>query len=239
MPLRSFCNTMPFLMDRRSLIAPLCLLIPLSLLQAQEAKPDPTHYLGRLIAHTMHYTAADWLTRHEREQEEAGEVMRKELNLKPGMTVCDMGCGNGYHTIPMAKAVAPEGKVFGVDIQPEMLELLKTRAKEAGVTNITAISNTNTEAKLPAASCDLILLVDVYHELSKPAEMLASMKQALKPKGQIVLVEFRGEDDSVPIKVEHKMSKEQILKEMTAGGMKLARSYDQLPWQHLMFFEAE
>lgn len=207
--------------------------------QAQETKPDSTHYLGRLIARTMHYTAADWLTRHNREQEEAGEVMRKELNLKPGMTVCDLGCGNGYHAIPMAKAVAPDGKVFGVDIQPEMLTLLQERAQEAGVSNIVAISNTDTDPKLPEASCDLILMVDVYHELSRPAEMLAGMKKALKPKGQIVLVEFRGEDDSVPIKVEHKMSKEQILKEMKAGGMKLARSYDQLPWQHLMFFEAE
>lgn len=205
---------------------------------AQTAAPDTTHYLGRRIAQTMHFTGADWLTRHDREQEEAGEVMREELKLKPGVNVCDLGCGNGYHTIPIAKAVGPEGKVFGVDIQPEMLDLLKVRALSAEAKNIVYVPGSQTETKLPEASCDLILMVDVYHELAHPEAMLQSMKKALKPGGQIVLVEFRAEDSEVPIKPEHKMSKAQIMKEMTANGYHLTRSYDKLPWQHMMWFAA-
>lgn len=212
------------------------LLLSSALLLAQEAAPKT--YLGRRIAQTMHFTGADWLTRHEREREEAGEIMRRELRLKPGMNVCDMGCGNGYHTIPMAKAVAPGGKVYGVDIQPEMLDLLRVRAMQAEAGNIVYVPGAQTDAKLPDASCDLILMVDVYHELADPEPMLQSMKKALKPGGQIVLVEFRSEDDSVPIKPEHKMSKAQIVKEMTANGYHLTRSFDKLPWQHMMFFAA-
>ena len=217
----------------------ICVLLCLTTALAQEPKPEPRLYLGRRIAQTMHWMGAEWLTRHEREQEEASELMRKELQLKPGMTVCDMGSGNGYHTIPMAKAVAPGGKTFAVDIQKEMIEFLEMRAKAENISNITPVLNTEDDPKLPAASCDLILLVDVYHEFSKPKEMLAGMKKALKPKGQIVLVEFRAEDETVPIKPEHKMSKDQIMKELTAGGFKLARSFDKLPWQHMMFFEAD
>lgn len=207
-------------------------------LPAQDAKPEAPHYLGRRIAQTMHYAGAAWLTRHEREQEEASIKMREELHLKPGMNVCDMGSGNGYHTIPMAKAVAPDGKAYAVDIQQPMLEMLEAAARQAEVTNIVSVLGAEDSPKLPEASCDLILLVDVYHEFSKPAPMLAGMKKALKPHGQIVLVEFRSEDAEVPIKPEHKMSKAQILKEMTANGFTLSRSFDKLPWQHMMWFEA-
>jgi ubiquinone/menaquinone biosynthesis C-methylase UbiE len=213
----------------------IALLLPA--LQAQDASPAPT-YLGRKIAQTMHYAGASWLTRHEREQEEASQTMRAELHLKPGMNVCDMGSGNGYHTIPMAKAVAPKGKAYAVDIQQPMLEMLEAAAREAKVANIVPILGTEDSPKLPDASCDLILLVDVYHEFSKPEPMLAGMKKALKPHGQIVLVEFRAEDDEVPIKPEHKMSKAQVMKEMTANGFTLSRSFDKLPWQHMMWFEA-
>lgn len=224
-------------MMRRSLF--LCLLASVALpLTGQNARPEPKFYLGRRIAQTMHFTAADWLTRHNREQEEAGVVMRDELKLKPGLNVCDLGCGNGYHTIPIAKAVGPDGKVFGVDIQPEMLDMLKVRALAAEAKNIVYVPGSQTETKLPDASCDLILMVDVYHELSEPGPMLQSMKKALKPGGQIVLVEFRAEDESVPIRPEHKMSKDQIMKEMTANGYHLSRSFDKLPWQHMMWFAA-
>lgn len=213
------------------------LLFLLHPLQAQEDKPEPT-YLGRKIAQTMHYAGASWLTRHEREQEEASLRMREELHLKPGMNVCDMGSGNGYHTIPMAKAVAPDGKAYAVDIQQPMLDMLEAAARQEVVKNIVSILGAEDSPRLPEASCDLILLVDVYHEFSKPAAMLAGMKKALKPHGQIVLVEFRAEDDEVPIKPEHKMSKAQVMKEMTANGFVLSRSYDKLPWQHMMWFEA-
>lgn len=198
----------------------------------------PKYYLGREIAQTMHWSGAAWLIRHKRDKEESALEMREQLKLKPGMSACDMGSGNGYHTIPMAKAVGPEGKVYASEIQPEMLTLLEERAKKEGISNIIPVLGAQNDPKLPENTCDLILLVDVYHEFSDPVPMLAGMKKALKPGGKVVLVEFRAEDDDVPIKPEHKMSKEQILKEMNANGFKLAHSYDELPWQHMMFFEA-
>ncbi len=204
--------------------------------QAPGQADAPKFYMGRQVAAPMHWMGGAWLLRHKRDREESAIRMREELQLKPGMAVCDMGCGNGYHTLPMAQSVAPDGLVYAVDIQPEMLEMLNKRAADAGVTNIQAILGGESDTKLPEASCDLILLVDVYHEFSDPAAMLASMKKALKPGGQIVLVEFRAEDDAVPIKPEHKMSKEQIQKEMTANGWELARSFDELPWQHMLWY---
>lgn len=202
----------------------------------QTAAEAPKFYMGRQVAAPMHWMGGAWLLRNKRDREESAIRMREELQLKPGMTVCDMGCGNGYHTLPMAKSVAPDGVVHAVDIQPEMLEMLDTRAKAENITNIKTILGAETDANLPDASCDLILLVDVYHEFSDPEAMLRSMKKALKPGGQIVLVEFRAEDDAVPIKPEHKMSKEQINKELSANGWEAARSFDELPWQHMMWF---
>lgn len=203
---------------------------------AQDAPTPLTEYMGREIAQTMHWKGAEWLIRRVREREEATTLMRKELGVKPGMTVCDMGCGNGYHTIPLAHAVGESGKVFGVDAQPEMIEMLKTNMQAKGVTNIEPIVSLFHDPKLKPNTCDLILLVDVYHEFSHPVEMLAGMRAALKPEGLIALVEYRAEDDSVPIKPEHKMSKVQIIKEMNANGLTLKREFDGLPWQHLMLF---
>lgn len=205
-------------------------------LPAQETPPPLTEYLGREIAQTMHWQGADWLMRRVREDEEAPTRMRKELNVKPGMTVCDMGCGNGFHTLPLAEMVREKGKVLAVDVQPEMIEMLKKRIAAKGITNIVPINGLYHDPKLPPDSCDLILLVDVYHEFSHPVQMLAAMRAALKADGLLVLVEFRAEDESVPIKPAHKMSKAQIHKEMNANGFTLKREYDELPWQHLMFF---
>jgi ubiquinone/menaquinone biosynthesis C-methylase UbiE len=204
----------------------------------EPAPPALTEYMGREIAQTMHWSAAGWLVRHKRDREEASVRMREELQLKPGMNVCDMGAGNGYHAIPMAEKVAPDGKVYAVDVQPEMIEMLKGRLVGQKITNIVPIVGLYHDPNLPEKSCDLILLVDVYHEFSHPVHMLVAMRKALKPGGAVVLVEFRAEDDSVPIKPEHKMSKTQINKEMTANGYKLAREFDGLPWQHMMWFEA-
>jgi ubiquinone/menaquinone biosynthesis C-methylase UbiE len=212
----------------------LLLLLP-SWLSAQTA-PAPAEYQGRTIAKTMHWEGASWLIRHKRDQEEATLLMREELKLKPGMTVCDMGSGNGYHTLPMAEAIGSLGKVYAVEVQPEMIEMLHERAKEKGITNIVSIIGEMDDPKLPEASCDMILLVDVYHEFSHPEAMLAGMKKALKPDGVIVMVEFRAEDDSVPIKPEHKMTKAQINKEYLSNGFKLVREFNELPWQHMMFF---
>jgi ubiquinone/menaquinone biosynthesis C-methylase UbiE len=208
------------------------------LLAAQQPAPPPalTEYQGRTIAQTMHWQGAAWLIRHKRDREEATLLMREQLKLKPGMAVCDMGSGNGYHTLPMAEAVGKEGKVYAVEVQPEMIEMQHQRAKEKGISNIVSIIGEFHDPKLPAASCDMIVLVDVYHEFSHPEQMLAGMKKALKPDGVIVMVEFRAEDDSVPIKPEHKMTKAQISKELTSNGFKLVREFDGLPWQHMMFF---
>jgi len=205
-------------------------------LLAAESPPALEAYQGRVIAQTMHWQGAAWLIRHKRDNEEATLKMREELKLKPGMAVCDMGSGNGYHTLPMAAAVGKEGKVFAVEVQPEMIEMLHKRAAEKGITNIVSIIGESHDPKLPAGSCDMILLVDVYHEFSHPEQMLAGMKKALKPDGVIVMVEFRAEDDSVPIKPEHKMTKAQINKELISNGFKLVREFEDLPWQHMMFF---
>jgi ubiquinone/menaquinone biosynthesis C-methylase UbiE len=199
--------------------------------------PGPRSYMGREIAVTMHYLGADWLTRESRQREEDCEMLLAALNIKPGQTVCDMGCGNGFYTLQLARLVGERGRVLAVDIQPEMLHLLDARAKETGITNIEPIHGTQVDPKLPAGSVDLILLVDVYHEFSHPAQMLAAMRKALSPSGRIALAEFRREDPAVPIKLLHKMSKKQIMKEFPANGFKLVEEIDKLPWQHLMFFE--
>ena len=202
-----------------------------------EPLPVPrTAYKGRRIAQTMHYTGAEWLIRNTREREERCSLMLTHFGAKPGMTVCDMGCGNGFYAIKIAQMVGPGGKVLGVDIQPEMLELLKQRATEVGVTNVQPILGTMIDPRLPAGEVDLILCVDVYHEFSYPERMLAAMRRALKPDGLLVLVEYRTEDPKVPIKPLHKMSKAQIMKELPPNGFKLAKQFDRLPWQHMMFF---
>jgi ubiquinone/menaquinone biosynthesis C-methylase UbiE len=199
-------------------------------------QPTSGEYQGRRIAQTMHYTGAEWLTRDNREQEERCSLMLTNLGVKRGMNICDMGCGNGFYTLQLAKMTGSEGRVYAVDIQAEMLKMLRTRAAEEGLRNITPILSTASDPKLPKGKIDLVLLVDVYHEFSHPEQMLAAMREALSPEGVCALVEFRAEDPNVPIKPEHKMTKEQILKEWPPNGFKLVKEFDGLPWQHLMFF---
>lgn len=206
---------------------------------AQDA-PTPVHYHGRRIARTMSYHGADWLIRKDREREERTSELLKVLDVKPGQIACDLGCGNGYHALPLAKMVGEKGKVLCVDIQPEMLALLKRRAKKADVLDrIQPILATATDPRLPLNSVDLVLMVDVYHEISHPAQVLAHVRKALKPGGRVAFVEFRKEDLDVPIKHEHKMSKKQVVREAAANGLKLVRSHDDLPWQHVLFFERD
>jgi ubiquinone/menaquinone biosynthesis C-methylase UbiE len=224
-------------MPRASLAALLLLLV--APLVAEEVPRPLTHYKGREIAQAMSHLGADWLTRNSRQAEEDCEQLLKALNIQPGQVVCDMGCGNGFYTLPIAKLVGPKGRVLAVDIQQEMLHLLALRSKDAGVRNIKPILSTVVNPKLPDGEVDLILLVDVYHEFSHPEEMLRAMRKSLKPHGRLALVEFRLEDDNVPIKLLHKMSKEQILKEIPPNGFKLVEQYDGLPWQHVMFFERD
>jgi len=205
----------------------------------ESTSPARTHYLGREIAQTMHYAGAGWLTREQREREEDCETMLAQLGVKPGMTVCDMGCGNGFYTLRLAERVGDEGHVLAVDIQPEMLRSMQARATEQRQTNIRAILGNVVDPQLPRSSVDLILCVDVYHEFSHPEQMLAAMRRALKPEGRLVLVEFRAEDPEVPIRPLHKMSKQQILKELVPNGFRLDRQFDELPWQHMMFFRRQ
>ncbi|MDB6133565.1 MAG: Methyltransferase type 11 [Verrucomicrobiales bacterium] len=214
----------------------LCLLLSLPCLHAAEPEPPPlTEYKGRVIAQTMHWTGAEWLLRQNREQEENAARMISELNIKPGWTICDLGCGNGYHSLTMSGMVGEKGKILAVDIQQPMLDMLGARAKGRGIDNIRTILGASHDPRLPEASCDLILLVDVYHELSHPEQQLQAMHKALKPDGMVALVEFRAEDSTVPIKPEHKMSKEQIRREWLPAGFEIVREFDGLPWQHLIF----
>lgn len=199
--------------------------------------PPVKEYKGREIAQTMHYLGAPWLTRESRDREEDCKTLLAALKLKPGDTVCDLGCGNGFYSIKLAKIVGDRGRVFAVDIQREMLEFLKDRAAAEKITNIVPVLGTVVDPKIPDASMDLALLVDVYHEFDHPEQMLAAIRKALKPRGRIALAEFRAEDPRVPIKPLHKMSKAQIMKEFPPNGFKLVEQFDKLPWQHLMFFE--
>jgi ubiquinone/menaquinone biosynthesis C-methylase UbiE len=205
----------------------------------EEIPPALTHYMGREIAQTMHYIHAPWLTRESRDREEDSKTMLATLKIKEGQVVCDLGAGNGFYTLPMAQAVGEKGKVYAVEIQPEMLRFLKKRAAAAKVENIEYVLGTLIDPKLPDSSQDVILLVDVYHEFSHPEHMLKAIRKALKPDGKLVLVEFRTEDEKVPIRPEHKMSKKQVNRELTANGFKLVEEFDKLPWQHMMFFQRD
>ena len=201
----------------------------------KEAPPELTEYMGRTIAKTMHWTGAEWLLRATREQEENAALMLEQLRIKPGWTICDLGSGNGYHALKMAVTTGEKGTILAVDIQKEMLDMLTARAEGRGIHNIKPVLGEPWDPKLPDASCDLILLVDVYHEFGHPEHMLKAMHAALKPDGVVALVEFRTEDPKVPIKPEHKMSRAQIYKEWQPAGFAIEREFHGLPWQHLVF----
>ena len=203
-----------------------------------QGPPALLEYKGREIARTMHWQGAPWLMRKLREEEEKTSEMINELKLKPGISVADIGSGNGYHTLMMAKIIGEKGQAYAVDIQPEMLIMLEERAKKAGMENIKLIENRFWDADLPEKSVDFVLMADVYHEFSHPQQMLSSIKKSLKENGVVCLLEFKSEDPKVPIKPEHKMSKAQVIKEMSSNGFVLSRSYDKLPWQHLLFFKS-
>ncbi|MBA4065485.1 MAG: methyltransferase type 11 [Isosphaera sp.] len=194
-------------------------------------------YLGREIAHVMGFQAAGWLERPERVKEEEPAKLVEALGLKPGMVVADVGAGSGYHAFLMAPLVGDKGKVIASDIQQEMLDLVAARAKKQRVTNVETVKGTATDPKLPAGGVDLILMVDVYHEFEFPFEMAEKMVAALKPGGRLVFVEFRLEDPKVPIKLVHKMSERQVLKEMGVfPELEHAKTVGTLPWQHVVIF---
>jgi ubiquinone/menaquinone biosynthesis C-methylase UbiE len=195
-------------------------------------------YLGREIAQVMSYEGAGWLERPEREREEKVSKLMPALDIKADDVVADLGAGSGFHTMKMAKLVGPKGKVYAVDIQKEMLAIIEKRTQKEKVENVVLVHNTEKDPKLPAGKIDMILMVDVYHELSHPYEVTLELVKALKPGGRLIFVEFRLEDKKVPILDVHRMSIEQVLKEMAAHKeLKHAKTLDHLPWQHVIIFE--
>jgi ubiquinone/menaquinone biosynthesis C-methylase UbiE len=234
----------------------LCLIAMLpALLRAQDAQtslpknpryetrkdhdPDGTgkFYMGREIAQVMSHFGANWLERPEREKEEHTSRLLPPLKIKPGDAVVDMGAGSGYYTFRLADLVGPKGKVYAVDIQPEMLAIIRSRMNNKGIKNIQLVRGAETDPKLPASAIDLILLVDVYHEFSHPYEMTEAMVKSLKPGGRLVFVEFRLEDENVPIKLVHRMSEKQVRKEMEPHALRHVETQKHLPWQHVIIFE--
>ncbi len=194
-------------------------------------------YMGREIAQVMGHQAADWLDRPEREAEEAPSLLLKLLRIKPGMTLVDLGAGSGYLTFPMAELTGVKGKVYAVDIQQEMLDIINKRKAERNLPNVVTVLGTITDPKLPANSVDLILMVDVYHEFDHPFEMTQAMVKSLKPGGRIAFVEYRGEDPNVPIKLLHKMTEAQVKREMSSFPIKWVETNRSLPRQHIIFFQ--
>ena len=191
---------------------------------------------GRVYARPMGVQGAAWLDRRERELEEDPDLAIRLLRIARGSTVADIGAGSGYMTVRLARAVGATGKVYGNDLQPGMLQLLEKTIAREKLTNVIPVLGTIDDPKLPAATIDLAIMVDVYHEFSEPQRMLQRLKEALKPGGRLVLLEYRAEDPDVPILPDHKMTKAQVKLEVEHEGYKLQRVYDDLPRQHLIVF---
>ncbi len=191
-------------------------------------------YMGREIAPIMGYQGAAWLERAERESEERTDILLRALNLKKGMIVADIGAGTGYLSRRMADGVGAQGTIYAVDVQPEMIGKLKSLSKK--YTNIKPVLSEPSDIKLAANSLDMAIMVDVYHELEFPYEAAQSVWAALKPNGKLVLVEYRAEDDKVPIKKSHKMTQAQVIKELTVLPFRWHNTVTSLPWQHVIIF---
>ena len=230
--------------------APVFLLVLAFALSAPAAEPAPGRYAavsaspdgigkvyaGREIARVMSFHGAEWLERPERAVEERPELLLSVLELKPGMKVADVGAGTGYYSWRMAQRVGAGGTVYAVDIQPEMIKLLEERMSRRGAANVKAVLGTSTDPGLPPAGIDLALMVDVYHELEYPYEMLAAIVRALKPGGRLVFVEFRAGDATVPIKPLHTMSEAQVRKEAAVHALEWVKTARDLPWQNAVVF---
>ncbi len=226
---------------RQGVVAAALALVALAPLAAAvaQAPEEPGVFKGREIAEVMSYRGAPWLERATRIEEEHPDELMAALPIETGMLVVDIGCGSGYYARRLAAAVGPEGSVLCNDIQPQMLRIAAGFAADAEVTNMTTVLGTQSDARLPEAEVDLMLLVDVYHEFSAPEAMLQSMRGALAPDGVIALAEFRLEGRSARhIKLEHRMSIDQVMKEWLPAGYELVERVDSLPTQHLFLFRA-
>ncbi|MBT8179440.1 MAG: class I SAM-dependent methyltransferase [Eudoraea sp.] len=232
----------------------LLLLLALSLLQTQcnsQKSGDETYtyktgdwngigkwYMGREIARVMGYQGMSWLERPEREEEERTSLLLKNMNIQPGDTIADIGAGSGYHVFRMAK-LAQDGLIYAVDIQEEMLAEIRRKMEANGVGNIKPVKGSEKSVNLPENSVDKVLIVDVYHEIGFPKELMASLYKAMRSDAKLFLIEYRAEDPLVPIKKIHKMSEAQAVREMKAAGLKLEQNIGNLPWQHCMVFVKE
>ncbi len=198
-------------------------------------------YMGREIAQVMGFGGAAWLDRPQRETEEKLSLLIESLELKPGMTVADIGAGSGRITLMLAEAVGPNGRVYAVDIQQKMLDLIQAKLKRRNIRNVTLVRGTTRSPRLPSSAIDLVLLVDVYHEFAHPYEMLYQITRSLKPGGRVVFVEYRMEDPDVPIKRLHKMSEAQVRREASWPEFHLrhVRTIGVLPRQHIIVFRKE
>jgi ubiquinone/menaquinone biosynthesis C-methylase UbiE len=193
-------------------------------------------YMGREIAKVMGHTEALWLERPSREVTEQPQQVIDALDLKPTDVVADMGAGTGYFSFRISPKV-PQGKVLAVDIQPEMIDIMNFLKKENNITNVEPILRSVTNSNLPDDTVDLALMVDAYHELEYPREVMEGVVRSLKPGGRVVLVEYRRENPLIPIKALHKMTQNQARKEMKAVGLRWRETKNFLPQQHLMVFE--
>src|SRR6476620_10772786 len=227
-------------MHKQTRFAALCTVLVLvgsALVIAQQIASPGVHPIsGRRYAQTMSYLGADWLDRSERVQEEEPDIALDAIKLAAGQTVADVGAGSGYMTVKMAKRVGSTGKVFANDIQPQMLSMLRQRLDREKIPNVELVLGTLDDPKLPANTVDLILMVDVYHEFSEPQKMLRRMHESLKPGGRLVLLEYRKEDPSIPIRPDHKMSVAEAKMEVEAEGFTLATVDERLPRQHILVF---
>lgn len=234
----------------RTIIRLLCIQLPLALLLPLAVAADGPAYqegpasrdgigryfMGREIARVMGHRGAAWLERPAREREERTDLLLAAIAPTEGETIADIGAGTGYFSIPLAQAVAPTGRVLAVDIQPEMLALLRRAARNAGVDNIEPVLASKADPRLPAGTVDKVLLVDAYHEFSHPLEVMQGIRAALAPGGRVYLVEYRGEDPAVPIKALHKMTAAQAIAELAAAGLAWERTLNVLPQQHILVF---
>lgn len=203
--------------------------------QAPAANPGVHPLTGRQIAGVCGFGGCEtWLERPEREQEENPDGALDALNLKPGMSVADVGAGTGYMSLKLAKRVGPSGKVYAEDVQPEMLQKVRANAAKSKATNVVTVQGSFTDPMLPKGQMDLVLLVDVYHEFSEPQKMLRGIRESLKPDGRLVLLEYRKEDPKIPIREEHKMTVAEVRTELEAEGFHLAQVIETLPRQHIL-----
>jgi SAM-dependent methyltransferase len=193
---------------------------------------------GRRFAPVMGYQGADWLERTERDDEEEPNVALNVLKIAKGSSVADIGAGSGFITERLASRVGPTGKVYANDVQPQMLQMLAARLAKKHITNVTLVQGAIDDPNLPPESVDLEIMIDVYHEFSRPQAMLRKLREALKPGGRMVLLEYRKEDPAIPIRPEHKMSDAEAKIEVEAEGFTLSKVDESLPRQHILIFTA-